>query len=147
MPEPDPSSPTSPPPPLRLSRFIIVAFGCLYLCIGQYGFMQAIAWGGMLIDYSSKKGLVDGVKDTFDGGHPCKLCCAIQKTKQQEPEQKKAPWQSGLKEFGHQKLIAADQLRLRLPSSFDYHPPAFAIANTLLENFTPTPETPPPEDA
>lgn len=57
----------------------MVFLGCLQICGGPLGFMQGVAWVGMTISYSSDGGFVEGVKKTFDGDHPCRLCCAIQK--------------------------------------------------------------------
>ena len=49
--------------------------------------MQCVAWLGMTISYSAQDGLVEGVKKTFDGEHPCPMCQAIAKVKQHEQEQ------------------------------------------------------------
>jgi hypothetical protein len=38
------------------------------------GILQTIAWGKMLTSYSNQAGLEEGLRKTFDGQHPCKLC-------------------------------------------------------------------------
>ncbi len=40
----------------------------------------------MMISYSSENDLTTAFGLTFDGEHPCELCCAIQKEKQERPQ-------------------------------------------------------------
>ena len=40
---------------------------------------QALAWSAMAINYTHDYGLREGLSRTFDGQHPCRLCCAIKK--------------------------------------------------------------------
>jgi hypothetical protein len=35
----------------------------------------------MSVEYSSQDGVVEGIKKTFDGEHPCALCRAVEKVK------------------------------------------------------------------
>lgn len=42
----------------------------------------------MLVDYSNKDGLAQGLKDTFSGEKPCPLCKKIESVKQTEKEDK-----------------------------------------------------------
>lgn len=70
---------------------IVALLGCLHLCGGHWGVMQAVAWANMLVDYSAQDGLVEGAKKTFDGEHPCCMCKAIQAGKEQESHGKKLP--------------------------------------------------------
>jgi hypothetical protein len=51
-------------------RIIVAVLGCLHLCGGHYGVVQALAWSKMLVDYSQRDGLVEGAIKTFDGKHP-----------------------------------------------------------------------------
>ncbi len=46
--------------------------------------LQLVAWGGMLVTYSARSGVEEGIRQTFDGDHPCPLCCAIQKAREHE---------------------------------------------------------------
>jgi hypothetical protein len=48
--------------------------------------LQVVAWAGMVIRYSADTTVNEAVKMTFDGEHPCPLCCAIRKA-QEEPRQ------------------------------------------------------------
>lgn len=50
---------------------------------GHWAFLQAVAWSGMLVKYSAESGLWVGLQQTFDGEHPCPLCCAIKKAQGQ----------------------------------------------------------------
>jgi hypothetical protein len=54
-----------------------------------WAWLQAVAWAGMLINYSLADGLVTAVSKTFDGKHPCPLCHLVAKGKKAEQQQKK----------------------------------------------------------
>lgn len=51
---------------------------------GHFAFLQAIAWGNMLVNYSSQSSFSEAVGKTFDGEHPCELCKVVKKTKSEE---------------------------------------------------------------
>jgi hypothetical protein len=72
----------------RIAGYVLVA--ALMVSIGaQWAVLQTAAWVGMAVTYSIKAGSVaEGLSQTFDGRHPCKLCCAIKKGTDTE---KKAP--------------------------------------------------------
>lgn len=53
--------------------------------------MQGVAWMKMAISYSSQDGIIVGVKKTFDGEHPCEMCCAIAKAKHAQEESEPNP--------------------------------------------------------
>lgn len=63
---------------------IVALLGCLHLCGGHWGVMQAVAWGNMIVDYSARDGWIAGAKKTFDGEHPCRMCKAIEEGKKKE---------------------------------------------------------------
>ncbi len=50
--------------------------------------MQIAAWVKMVKDYSEEKGLVEGLKETFDGEHPCAMCkkLSAERDGKQQPE-------------------------------------------------------------
>jgi hypothetical protein len=48
--------------------------------------LQVCAWTGMIISYSRDVPLAEAIEMTFDGDHPCPLCCAIKK-EQTQPRQ------------------------------------------------------------
>ena len=75
----------------RLSQILIVA--ALVLSIGlHWAVLQSAAWVGMAVAYSVEKGsLTDGLSDTFDGNHPCRLCKAVQQGQESKSEDNQAP--------------------------------------------------------
>lgn len=46
----------------------------------------------MSVEYSAQDGVVEGLKKTFDGEHPCAMCLAVAKAKQED--RKSAPAQA-----------------------------------------------------
>lgn len=61
----------------RFFQSLLILMGCVHLCGGGLGFLQAMAWTGMAISYSAESGVSEGLRRTFDGEHPCPLCHAI----------------------------------------------------------------------
>ena len=62
--------------------------------------LQVVAWSGMLVGYSREAPLREAVVKTFDGAHPCKLCCAIRKEIEKIPaDQMRAPAPPALKVY------------------------------------------------
>lgn len=57
---------------------------------GHWSVLQAIAWAKMLRAYTEERGIVAGLKDTFDGGHACAMCEKIATEKGKE-RQKNLP--------------------------------------------------------
>jgi hypothetical protein len=43
---------------------------------------QAFAWTRMFAGYAKNESVVAAVRDTFDPGRPCALCCALGKARQ-----------------------------------------------------------------
>ena len=67
----------------RLPKILIVL--ALAGSIGlHWSFLQAVAWAGMIVNYSQEAPLGEAVVKTFDGQHPCPLCKQIAKGKQAE---------------------------------------------------------------
>lgn len=61
----------------------------LCLSVGlHWGLLQAIAWTGMLVDYSRGATLSEAIHKTFDGQHPCKLCKMVDEGKSSSDSQK-----------------------------------------------------------
>jgi len=75
---------------LRYLRIFLAILGCLHLTGGGEGLWQGVAWSRMLMDYTREHGLSEGVKETFDGEHPCEMCRALQ-TYQQRKEKPAGP--------------------------------------------------------
>jgi hypothetical protein len=79
----------------RLPRLAIVA--ALACSIGlHWGFLQSVAWVGMVVNYSQDGTVGEALAKTLDGKHPCALCKAIAKGKQTE---KKSEFPTGGKKF------------------------------------------------
>ncbi len=51
---------------------------------GHWALFQTIAWGYMLVDFSSQSWISEAVEKTFDGEHPCALCKVVRKSKGEE---------------------------------------------------------------
>ncbi len=52
--------------------------------------LQVTAWTGMLVTRSQEAGMVEAMKTTFDGAHPCAMCSAIEKEKNGEQQKSAA---------------------------------------------------------
>ena len=132
---------------LRVFRIILVLAGCLHLCGGHYGVLQVLAWGGMIVDYSAKEGLAEGVKQTFDGDHPCELCRSIAKAKQDEREAPENPVETTGSGLALKNLMAPRTVRISDPRHSEYLPPAFASLRQTPGCLRLGPEPPPPRIA
>ena len=53
----------------------------------HWGVLQIAAWASMVSVYSAEKGLVVGLKETFDGEHPCAMCKKISTAKGKDSQQ------------------------------------------------------------
>ena len=69
-----------------LFRFakLLSIIACIHLAGGHWALLQTTAWVGMLADYSRSYGVEKAVSMTFDGDHPCKMCCKIAAAKKRE---------------------------------------------------------------
>jgi hypothetical protein len=56
---------------------------------GHWLVLQSVAWTRMLADFSRQDSLTTAISKTFDGEHPCPLCCKIKAGRQQEEQQEK----------------------------------------------------------
>jgi hypothetical protein len=64
---------------MLLVAMLIVSMG------GHLALVQTVAWGTMLMDFSSKEAsFSEAVGKTFDGEHPCELCKVVKKSKESE---------------------------------------------------------------
>jgi hypothetical protein len=64
------------------SILMTVAIGIL-LSGGGLGFLQSLAWTGMILSRAPSSSLHAALQTTFDGQHPCPLCRLIQEQKHQ----------------------------------------------------------------
>lgn len=68
---------------LRASQYLLI--GTLFVSMGGHlALLQTIAWGNMLVDFSSKSSISEAMDKTFDGEHPCPLCKAVKKSKSED---------------------------------------------------------------
>jgi hypothetical protein len=57
----------------------------------HWGFLQTVAWVGMVVNYSQEAPFKDAVVMTFDGKHPCSLCKQIAQGKRSEKKSEFPP--------------------------------------------------------
>lgn len=73
-----------------VARFLIIV--ALMVSIGvHWGVLQVAAWATMVKDYSAENGIWEGLKNTFDGEHPCSMCKKISEGKEAEQKQQQTP--------------------------------------------------------
>ncbi len=82
-PDPGRSFPAMSKWALRASQYLLV--GILLVSMGGHlALLQTVAWGNMLVNFSSSSSLSEAVGKTFDGEHPCELCKVVTKSKSQD---------------------------------------------------------------
>jgi hypothetical protein len=80
----------------RLARLVLIL--ALAVSVGlHWGFLQSVAWVGMVVNYSRNASFAEALGKTFDGKHPCKLCQVIQKRRAEGKQQDQQRGQSGPK--------------------------------------------------
>ena len=67
---------------VRVGHILLAA--ALMVSIGvPLALLQSVAWLGMSVSYTIQTGSVAaGLRNTFDGEHPCRLCRAVDKGRQ-----------------------------------------------------------------
>ena len=68
---------------LRASQYLLIVT-LLVSMGGHLAMLQTVAWGNMLVDFSSKSSFSEAMDKTFDGEHPCAMCKAVKKSKSEE---------------------------------------------------------------
>ena len=76
--------------------------------------LQVPAWAGMLVNYSRDNGLAEAAEMTFDGDHPCPMCCAIEKAQTEDADHQMTASISTLKII---LFLEAESLQLHLPAT------------------------------
>ena len=102
---------------------------------GHWALLQSFAWGTMLADHLQSQSLTESMEQTFDGQHPCKLCCAIRAAKKAE---KRAEFPGAAKKVEFPPLAA--RWVLVGPSTFQL----LNSADRFAESSLPQPPVPPP---
>lgn len=117
---------------VRPARFLVVL--ALAVSVGlHWGFLQSVAWVGMVASYSRDASFTDALGKTFDGKHPCKLCTSIKKGRAEEKKQDQERGQSGSK----------PEPGIAWSASVFLFPPAHEIIVTPVPRLTSRPEQPP----
>jgi len=100
---------------------------------GHWLVLQSVAWTTMLADRARSESIRTAVCDTFDGQHPCRLCCQIAKGRAAE---RKTDLQISLKRLE----FLSDKIGFVVcpPSQFQLLP-AFDFQGQLLSHAPPTP--------
>ena len=119
----------------------------LYLVGGHWGMLQVVAWAGMLRSYTQQRGLVQGVKETFDGDHPCAMCCRLAKARDKEEQQTPAVPQKDLEKLIKWFSVAPEagmlaQMWSHREDKADFAPPSQSQAQWSIR-----PPSPPPRAA
>jgi hypothetical protein len=101
---------SEPEPLKRACQILLVLMSCLHLCGGSLGFLQLMAWAGMAVTYTAESGVAEGLKETFDGEHPCPLCVAIAAAegKESEPGEPGAPLPQSIERLAKQVIWLAE---------------------------------------
>lgn len=111
---------------------------------GHWLLAQSYAWATMAIEYSKKSTVAQGLKETFDGEHPCGLCHEIRREKEKDSSSQTSAARVELTfatfpppDSDDSNLDAPDPaaLRLRIPDP------------ELLHSVEKTPPTPPPRNS
>ena len=98
------------PPPRWLQRFcrVLLLLAVIHASGLGLNVTQALAWSGMLVNYSQQFGWEEGSKRTFDGQHPCPLCKAVAAAESRK--------------FSDLAMLSLDEVRLPMLSLNDKNP-------------------------
>ncbi len=75
---------------LRHAGTCAAVIAVLFASGGHWVVLQTVAFGSMVVRYSQDGSLGEALAKTFDGKHPCPLCHAVQRGRQQEEKQRPA---------------------------------------------------------
>ena len=125
---------------MRLYAFRILAALCALHVSGAHWFaMQAMAWTGMLVSRSQETTVVEAVRTTFDGDHPCPLCQAVEEAQKREQENSTA---TALETVLKLTFVRPSPLFLPFPTATSFE---FLSVCAELEPRIEAPPTPPPQ--
>jgi hypothetical protein len=119
---------------------------CLQIAGGPCTLMQVYAWIGMIVTYSQKDGIAQGVRDTFSGEKPCHLCTKIAAVKKDESKQplSKEVDLSALAKF-RTECLAQEIIRLKPPRHVEHKQPPILGSTAWMSSWHEAPVSPPPE--
>jgi hypothetical protein len=101
----------------KIGRAVTILALCL--SIGFHWFaLQSVAWATMLVANARRAPFCEAVATTFDGGHPCDLCHALDEGKKSEKKSEILPTVAKI------DLICTQQKLTCLPPwvRYDYEP-------------------------
>ncbi|MBM3879928.1 MAG: hypothetical protein FJ387_09450 [Verrucomicrobia bacterium] len=116
----------------------------LAICLatgGHWLVLQSVAWGRMLAIYARQDSFGVALAKTFDGKHPCAMCQAVERGRQEEEERAPTLSSERLPELFYERRSAAvpwPALAREEPAPGDFRPPA---------SFHEPPPKPPPRAA
>lgn len=119
---------------LRIGNLLLIV-ALLAATGGHFALLQSIAWTSMLAEHMQAESFSQAVVQTFDGRHPCKLCCAIAAAKKSE---KKTEFPLSTQKIEFPPL--APGLVLYAPAAYQL----LASRSTFADSVLVTPPTPPP---
>jgi hypothetical protein len=109
-------------------RTVLSCLLCLLLIGGHWGFLQVIAWTGMVIDYSHHMSVPTAVVKALDGNDPCALCKTIIAATSNDQSDSAIPFQSLIKIAKADAVIAPHYLTVITPVIPLHFPNAPAIS-------------------
>jgi hypothetical protein len=97
---------------------VLLVFALLRLAGGDLAMLQVAAWSQMIVTRAPVMGVAEAVTTTFDGAHPCKMCTALQQTREQEgtPAKQTAPEPPASSSLAKLLLVKASDLHLPEPA-------------------------------
>ncbi len=102
---------------------------------GHWALLQSVAWTSMLAEHMQSESFSAAMEQTFDGKHPCPLCCAIAAAKKSD---KKTEFPLSAQKIEFPPL--APGLVLLAPTAFQL----LTAHDTFADSPILTPPTPPP---
>jgi len=102
---------------------------------GHWALLQSVAWTSMLAEHMQSESFSAAMEQTFDGKHPCPLCCAIAAAKKSD---KKTEFPLSVQKIEFPPL--APGLVLLAPTAFQL----LTAHDTFADSPSLTPPTPPP---
>jgi len=133
---------------LSAAKHLMVCLGSIHITCGPLGFLQLVAWTGMLATYSMEDGIAKGVADTFSGERPCTMCIMIAESATDQSPAPEAPHpdrNSPAPSLGHHwqspRSICIAPPPARNPNDADSNPFPDEMMVSILQS---GPETPPP---
>lgn len=119
----------------------------LHLVGGHWAMLQVVAWAGMLRSYTQEKGLIEGVRETFDGEHPCPMCCHLAEAREKEERQTPAVPIKNLEKLVKWFSLAPESGPLAEQWSRDDGKPDFVPPSQSRAQWSGRPPSPPPRTA